>query len=158
VLLLVREAFVTESAPAFGLNVVTFGVDDLGRSVRFYEALGLKRKMRAAGDEIAFFDAGGVVLALFRWHTLAADAALRELPRPQPFRGTSLASMCRSDADVDARMEHALGIGARLLKISHATPVGGYSGYFADPDGHPWEVVRAPGFSFTEDGRVMLLD
>jgi len=149
---------VSESTPAFGLNVVTLGVNDFDRSVRFYEALGLIRKMRATSDKIAFFDAGGVVLALFRWQMLAKDAALMALPRPQAFRGTTLARICRSDAEVDARMQHALSIGARLLKIAHATPFGGYSGYFADPDGHPWEVVRAPGFSFTDNGRVMLPD
>jgi len=53
---------------------------------------------------------------------------------------------------------HALSVGARLLKIPHKTFFGGYSGYFADPDGHPWEVVRAPGFSFTADGRMTLPD
>jgi uncharacterized protein len=148
----------SENIPVFALNVVTLGVNDFARSVGFYEALGLKRKMRATGDEIAFFDAGGVVLALFRWHLLARDAALSELPRPQAFRGTTLARMCRSDAEVDARMQHALSIGARLLKVAHRSPFGGYSGYFADPDGHPWEVVRAPGFSFTDDGRVTLPD
>ena len=147
-----------ESAPALGLNVVTLGVNDFDRSVRFYEALGLTRKMRATGDEIAFFDAGGMVLALFRWHMLAEDALIRDLPRPQAFRGTTLARMCRSDAEVDALMEHALSIGARLLKPAQHTSFGGYSGYFADPDGHAWEVVRAPGFSFTDDGRVILPD
>src|SRR5712691_11708598 len=127
-------------------------------SVRFYEALGLPRKLRATGDEIAFFDAGGVVLALFRRHMLAEDAALPEAPRPQAFRGTTLARMCRSDAEVDAVMAHALSIGARLLKAAQHTSFGGYSGYFADPDGHAWEAVRAPGFSLTADGRVTLPD
>jgi uncharacterized protein len=145
-----------QEAPAFALNVVTLGVIDFAKSVRFYEALGLTRKLRATGDEIAFFDAGGIVLALFRWHMLAEDATLRDAPRPQAFRGTTLARMCRSDAEVDALMAHALSVGASLLKPAHRTSFGGYSGYFADPDGHPWEAVRAPGFSFTDDGRVML--
>jgi len=149
---------VREGLPAFDLNVVTLGVNDFDRSVRFYEALGLTRKMRSTGDEIAFFDAGGVVLALFRWTMLAEDAVMRELPRPQAFRGTTLSRICRSDAEVDARMAHALSIGARLLKIPHKRFFGGYSGYFADLDGHPWEVVRAPGFSFTDDGRMTLPD
>jgi uncharacterized protein len=149
---------VTENKPSFALNAVTLGVTDFARSVRFYEALGLTRKMRATGDEIAFFDAGGLVLALFRWNMLAEDAALPDEPRPQAFRGTTLARMCRSDAEVDAVMALALSIGARLLKPAHHTSFGGYSGYFADPDGHPWEAVRAPGFSFAEDGRVILPD
>jgi catechol 2,3-dioxygenase-like lactoylglutathione lyase family enzyme len=148
----------TESNVSFALNAVTLGVTDFARSVRFYEELGLPRKMRATGDEIAFFDAGGIVLSLFRWNMLAEDATLPDLPRPQGFRGTTLARMCRTDAEVDAVMAHALSIGARLLKPAHHTAFGGYSGYFADPDGHPWEAVRAPGFSFTDDGRVVLPD
>jgi catechol 2,3-dioxygenase-like lactoylglutathione lyase family enzyme len=143
---------------SFALNAVTLGVTDFARSVRFYEELGLPRKMHATGDEIAFFDAGGIVLSLFRWNMLAEDATLPDLPRPHGFRGTTLARMCRTDAEVDALMAHALSIGARLLKPAHHTPFGGYSGYFADPDGHPWEAVRAPGFSFTDDGRVVLPD
>jgi catechol 2,3-dioxygenase-like lactoylglutathione lyase family enzyme len=148
----------TESNVSFALNAVTLGVTDFARSVRFYEELGLPRKMRATGDAIAFFDAGGIVLSLVRWNMLAEDATLPDLPRPQGFRGTTLARMCRTDAEVDAVMAHALSIGAGLLKPAHHTSFGGYSGYFADPDGHPWEAVRAPGFSFTDDGRVVLPD
>ena len=64
----------TKHIPPLALNVVTLGVTDFARSVRFYEALGLTRKLRSTGDELAFFDAGGVVLALFRSHMLAEDA------------------------------------------------------------------------------------
>jgi uncharacterized protein len=80
------------------------------------------------------------------------------MPRPQAFRGMTLARMCRSDAQVGAVLAHALSIGAQLLKPAHHASFGGYSGYFADPDGHPWEVVRAPGFAFTGDDRVLLPD
>lgn len=65
--------------------------------------------------------------------------------------------MCRSDAEVDTILAHALRVGGRLLKPAHRTSFGGYSGVFADPDGHPWEIVRAPGFSSRADG-VMLPD
>src|SRR5262249_39006994 len=105
----------------FALNVVTLGVTDFARSVAFYEALGLARKMRATGDDIAFFDAGAVVLGLFRWDMLAADAELPASPRPQAFRGTTLARMCRTDEEVDALMARAEAIGARILKPAHAT-------------------------------------
>jgi len=142
----------------FAINVVTLGVTDFANSVRFYEALGLARKLRATGDEIAFFDAGGVVLAIYRWHRLAEDAALPPVAPPQDFRGMTLARMCRSEAEVDALMTHALSIGATLLRPAHRTSFGGYSGYFADPDGHPWEAVQAPGFFFHDDGRVTLPD
>ena len=66
--------------------------------------------------------------------------------------------MCRTDAEVDALMTKALAAGATLLKHAQKTAFGGYSGYFADPDGHAWEAVRAPGFEFTADGRVTLPD
>ena len=140
------------------LNVVTIGVTDFARSVRFYSDLGFERRMKATGDEIAFFDAGGLILSLFRWDMLAEDAQIPAQPRPQAFRGITLAQMCRTDAEVDAAMAKALAAGATLLKAAQKTSFGGYSGYFADPNGHIWEAVRAPGFAFTADGRVMLPD
>jgi len=79
-------------------------------------------------------------------------------PRPQAFRGITLAQMCRTDKEVDAVMTKALVAGATLLKHAQTTSFGGYSGYFADPDGHAWEAVRAPGFEFTADNRVILPD
>ena len=140
------------------LNVVTIGVTDFARSVRFYSDLGFERRMKATGDEIAFFDAGGLILSLFRWNMLAEDARIPAQPRPPAFRGITLAQMCRTDAEVDAAMAKALAAGATLLKAAHKTSFGGYSGYFADPDGHAWEAVRAPGFTFATDGRVTLPD
>jgi catechol 2,3-dioxygenase-like lactoylglutathione lyase family enzyme len=144
--------------PPYLLNAVTLGVGDLARSVRFYEELGLTRKFRAAGDEIAFFDAGGVVLALYPWDLLADDATVPNSPKPPAFRGMTLSRMCGSDQEVDAVLTHALSIGAKLLKPAANTFYGGYSGYFADPDGHAWEVVRAPGFTFLPDGRAVAPD
>lgn len=140
------------------LNVVTLGVIDFAQSVAFYQALGFERRFKATGDAIAFFDAGGIVLSLFRWDMLAEDAQVPTMPRPEAFRGTTLAQMCRSDAEVDALIAKALAAGAKLIKAAHETSFGGYSGYFADPNGHVWEAVRAPGFEFTDDGRVTLPD
>jgi catechol 2,3-dioxygenase-like lactoylglutathione lyase family enzyme len=140
------------------LTVVTLGVRDFTKSVRFYEALGFVRKMRKTGDEVAFFDAGGVVLALYRWKDLAADAKLAAEPEPVAFRGTTLAWNRASPAEVDEGLERALKAGAMLLKPAEKTAYGGYAAYFADPDGHAWEVVQAPGMSFTEDGRLVLPD
>ena len=140
------------------LNVVTIGVTDFARSVKFYSDLGFERRMKATGDEIAFFDAGGLIIGLFRWDMLAEDAQIPVEPRPQAFRGITLAQMCRTDAEVDALMSQALAAGATLLKAAHNTFFGGYSGYFADPDGHAWEAVRAPGFTFAADGHVTLPD
>jgi predicted lactoylglutathione lyase len=144
------------AAHPFPLTVVTLGVADVARSAAFYAALGLTRKMQATGNEVAFFDAGGVVLALYPWHLLAEDAATPDTPRPATFRGMTLARNCKTDDEVDAVMAHALKIGATLLRPASATDYGGYRGYFADPDGHPWEAVRAPGMGFTDDGRLVL--
>jgi uncharacterized protein len=138
------------------LNAVTLGVTDFARSVRFYEDLGFPRRVRSTGDDIAFFDAGGMVLSLFRWDMLADDAQLAAEPRPQAFRGLTLAQLCRTDAEVNALMSKALAAGATLLKHAQKTSYGGYSGYFADPNGHVWEAVRAPGFKFRRNGRVKL--
>jgi predicted lactoylglutathione lyase len=145
-------------APRFGLSVVTLGVSDVARSARFYEALGLTRKMKETGDQIAFFDAGNAIVALFRWDDLAADAMLPALPRPQAFRGVTLACNCRSEAEVDDMLAHALSVGATLLKPAQKTDYGGYCGYFADPDGHPWEAVIAPGLVPDASGRILLPD
>lgn len=138
------------------LSAVTLGVIDFARSVRFYEDLGFERRFRATGDEIAFFDAGGMVLSLFRWDMLAEDAEVSAEPQPQAFRGVTLAQMFRTDAEVDAAMSKALAAGATLLKHARETSFGGYSGYFGDPNGHVWEAVRAPNFEFTADGGVSL--
>jgi catechol 2,3-dioxygenase-like lactoylglutathione lyase family enzyme len=140
------------------LNSVTLGVADFARSVRFYQDIGFERRFKATGDDIAFFDAGGLVLGLFRWDALAEDAKLPAEPRPQAFRGATFAQLCRTDAEVDALMTRALAAGAALLKPAAETEYGGYSGYFADPDGHAWEAVRAPGFTFDAAGGVILPD
>ena len=138
------------------LHVVTLGVSDFARSIRFYQDLGFERRAKETGDAIAFFDAGGMIVSLFPWDMLADDAHIPAAPQPQAFRGITLARMCRTDKDVDALMSKALCAGATLLKHARKTTYGGYSGYFADPDGHAWEAVRAPGFKFTAAGRVVL--
>jgi len=140
------------------LTVVTLGVADIRASLRFYLAMGLSRKVNSTGEAVVFFDAGVVVLALYPWKQLAEDACQIEHPRPVGFRGSTLAWNCGSNEEVDAALARAVSAGARLLKPPHSTDWGGYSGYFADPDGHPWEVVHAPIFALTADGRLTLPD
>jgi catechol 2,3-dioxygenase-like lactoylglutathione lyase family enzyme len=146
------------SAPVPRLTVITLGVSDIRVSIAFYEALGFVRRLHATGEVVAFFDTGGAVLALFAWNRLAQDVTLPESPRPKAFRGMTLAWNCRTTEEVDAVLDFAISKGASLLKLAHETDYGGYSGYFADPDGHPWEVVVAPGIEVGEDRRVHLPD
>ena len=145
-------------APVARLTMITLGVSNMRASIAFYEALGFTRKIRATGEAVAFFDTGGTALGLFPWDQLAQDATLADNPRPQAFRGTTLAWNCRSTEEVDQVLDFAISKGASLLKPAHKTDYGGYSGYFADPDNHPWEVVVAPGIEVGDDRRVHLAD
>jgi uncharacterized protein len=140
------------------LTVITLGVNDMRASIGFYEALGFSRKLRATGENVAFFETGGSVLALFPWDQLAQDVSFPESSRPQSFRGMTLAWNCQARDEVDAVIGFAVSKGASLLKAAQETDYGGYSGYFADPDGHAWEVVVAPGIEVGEDRRVHLPD
>jgi catechol 2,3-dioxygenase-like lactoylglutathione lyase family enzyme len=145
-------------APVARFTVVTLGVSDMRAGIAFYEALGFVRKYRATGEAVAFFDTGGTVIGLFPWDLLAQDVTLPENPRPRAFRGVTLAWNCRSNEEVDQVIDFAISKGASLLKVAHETDYGGYSGYFADPDGHPWEVVVAPNIEVGADRRVHLPD
>jgi uncharacterized protein len=144
--------------PPARITLVTLGVADLARSVRFYETLGFVRKVNATGDEVAFMDAGNVVLSLWWWDRAADDAALPVDPRPLGFRGSTLAWNCASTAEVDEVIKTAMNAGGLLLKPALKTEWGGYAGHFADPDGHAWEVAHIPGFPFGDDGRLVLPD
>lgn len=140
------------------LTAVTLGVNDIRRSIAFYEALGFARKAKETGEAIAFFDTGASLLALFPWDQLADDAKLPAQPRPQAFHGTTMGWNCRSQEEVDEVLALAVSCGATLIKPAHETFYGGYSGYFADPDGHAWDVVTAPGIEVGDDRRVHMAD
>jgi predicted lactoylglutathione lyase len=145
-------------APVARFTMVTLGVSNMRASIAFYEALGFTRKFRATGEAVAFFETGGTAIGLFPWDLLAQDVTLPDNPRPQAFRGVTLAWNCRTTEEVDAVLDFAVAQGASLLKPAHKTEYGGYSGYFADPDNHPWEVVVAPNIEVGEDRRVHLPD
>jgi catechol 2,3-dioxygenase-like lactoylglutathione lyase family enzyme len=135
------------------LSFVTLGVADVGRSRAFYEALGF-RASSASQEGVAFFDAGGVVLSLFGREALAEDAGV-EL-RPAGFASVALAHNVNSEADVEHVLREAVAAGATLLKPGQKAFWGGYSGYFADPDGHLWEVAYNPFMPLDAEGRVQL--
>ncbi len=102
------------AAPVPRLTVIALGVGNMSRSIAFYEALGFVRRFRATGEAVAFFETGGPVLALFPWDQLARDATIPENPRPQGFRGMTLAWNCGSREEVDAVLDLAISKGASL--------------------------------------------
>jgi len=134
------------------VSVVTLGVADLGRSRRFYEAWGWTA--RHALDEVVFFQCNGLVVGLYGAADLTADQA-----RPGASLGTgaiALAQNYPSEAEVDRVFEAALAAGGTMLKRPQATEWGGYSGYVADPDGHPWELAVNPFWELEADGSVTI--
>lgn len=135
------------------LSLVTLGVTDLDRSRTFYEVgLGWKRSTNDEG--IVFYQVNGSVLALFPRSELAADARVPE--EGDGFRGFTLAYCARSREEVDAVLVDAERAGARILRPAADTFWGGYSGYFADPDGFAWEVAWNPAWTLTPEGDVLL--
>ncbi|HWL90532.1 MAG TPA: VOC family protein [Actinomycetota bacterium] len=136
------------------ISIVTLGVDDVARSKAFYEALGWE-VAGAVGDEICWFKTADSYLGLFDRESLARDAGLRSEPTAE-FGGITLAVNVESEAAVDAAFQTAEGAGARILKPAEHSDWGGYSGYFADPDGHPWEVAYNPSFPIGDDGRITI--
>ena len=136
------------------LGIVTLGVADLPRSVAFYAALGWER-CTSSSEAIAWFRTADSHIGLFPWHELADDARLPAEPRAR-FGGITLAINVESPEEVGEALEAAVAAGATLLKPAIATDWGGTSGYFADPDGHPWEVAHNPFFPIDEDGRVRI--
>lgn len=135
------------------LSIVTLGVEDLQRSREFYERLGWKRSMSKA-EGIVFFQAGGMALALYPRDELAKDANVSA--QGDGFRGISLAYNARNRAEVDTVLNVAEAAGARILKPAQEAFWGGYSGYFCDPDGFPWEVAWNPFFPIAEDGSIRI--
>jgi predicted lactoylglutathione lyase len=136
------------------VSAITLGVEDVGRARRFYEALGWTPGF--VSPEVVFFQLGGMVLALFGAADLAADANLPGCS-PGPSTGAcSIAYNVRSREEADAALAQAAAAGGTILKPAHDTFWGGYSGYFADPDGHLWEVAWNPGWTLSADGSIHL--
>lgn len=125
------------------ISFITLGVRDLARASRFY-AETLELPQRQTPPEVAFFEMGRTWLALYPRHLLAADAGVAD--DGAGFAGFSLAHNVRSPEEVDRLLERAAGGGGRLVKAGVKTDWGGYSGYFADPDGYLWEVAWNPHF------------
>jgi predicted lactoylglutathione lyase len=135
------------------MNIVTLGVGDLNRSREFYERLGWQRSLTDS-EGIAFFQMSGIVLALYPRNELAQDA--NTIADGQGFSGFSLAYNARTREEVDSILAEVQTAGAKIMKPAQEAFWGGYSGYFADPDGFLWEVAWNPFFPIAEDGSIRL--
>jgi len=136
------------------LNIVTLGVKDLKRSLRFYEdGLGWKPSS-ASNENIAFFQMGGVVISLYPREKLAEDGKTNS--GGNGFSGITLAYNAKGEAEVDEVLKTVEDLGATIVKKGEKVFWGGYSGYFADFDEHLWEVAWNPFFEFDESDNLVL--
>ncbi len=135
------------------LSLVTLGVGDLERAVEFYAALGWEVANDVEAQDVAFFQSGGAVVALWHRDELANDSCVED---PGGWGGITLAHNVGSPAEVDAVLAEAEAAGAAIGRPGAETVWGGYSGIFIDPDGHPWEVAHNPHWKILEDGSVQI--
>ena len=135
------------------LSVITLGVHDIARARKFYEE-GLGWHRDAGEDDVAFYQTGSFVTALYEWPKLAVDAGVPS--ESSGFRGVALGYCTRSQSEVDDLLARAEASGARILVKARNTFWGGYDGYFADPDGHIWEIAWNPGWYLSTDGETRL--
>src|ERR1700749_1116952 len=134
------------------VSLITLGVDDVAAARRFYEALGWQRK---EVEEPVFVQAGASAVVLWGREKLADDAGV-EAARAGGFGGVALAQNVRSREEVDAIVATAEAAGATITKPAAETFYGGYAAYFADLDGHMWEIAHNPGFTLKDDGSLVL--
>jgi uncharacterized protein len=136
------------------MSLITLGVFDLDRARKFYEALGWSTGAKES-DDVAFFQAGGMIVALWDRGKLAEDSVVTD---NGGWGGITLAYNTRSTDEVDQVIEEARKAGATIGREPAETFWGGYSAIFIDPDGHPWEVAHNPRWTITEDGATVLPD
>ncbi|SRR6266568_607569 len=134
------------------VSLITLGVADLGRARAFYQAMGWQPTAEV-DDDVVFFQAGGMVIALWGRAKLAEDSAVRD---NGGWGGMTLAYNVGSAGEVDAVIGEARAAGAVIGREPAATSWGGYSAVFIDPDGHPWEVAHNPGWTVNADGSITI--
>ena len=132
-------------------SLITLGVRDVAASTRFYQALGFELSPASVEGEVSFFRTAGARLALWGQEDLAVDAQA-ERRAADGFRGVSLAINVEAAAAVDDALRVAAAVGASIPRPAQATEWGGYNGYFADPDGHLWEIAHNPFWPLGPDG------
>ncbi|MGC4755904.1 VOC family protein [Micromonospora trifolii] len=136
------------------ISLITLGVSDLARAKAFYEHLGWRGQ---EVEETVFIQAGGLAVVLWGRDKLADDAGIAD-PGTDGFGGVTLAQNVRSREEVDEVIATATKAGATVTKPARETFYGGYAGYFADPDGHLWEIAWNPGFTLADDGSLTVPD
>jgi uncharacterized protein len=137
------------------VSLITLGVEDLARSKAFYGALGWTGQ---EVEETVFFQAGGLAVVLWGWDKLADDAGVGPRAEGGGFGGMALAQNVQSPGEVDEIIAAAEKAGGTITRPPQTTSYGGYAGYFADPDGHLWEIAHNPGFTLADDGSLTLPD
>jgi catechol 2,3-dioxygenase-like lactoylglutathione lyase family enzyme len=143
------------SVPAV-ISLVTLGVRDVAASTRFYQDLGFELSSSSVPGEVSFFRTAGGLLGLYGADDLRRDALAETAVEPGAFRGVTLAVNVASAGEVDSSLATAERSGARIAKAAQATEWGGYHGYFADADGHLWEIAHNPFWPIGADGRPQL--
>jgi len=136
------------------LHLITLGVRDFEKSKKFYADILDWKSSNAGSDDAAFFQAGGVVLAIYQREKLAEDAMTS--PEGSGFSGITLAYNARSESEVDEIIHDLKSKGVKIMKEPQKVFWGGYSSYFADPDDYCWEVAYNPFFPFDENGNLKL--
>jgi uncharacterized protein len=134
------------------VSLITLGVADLPRARAFYEALGWTTGAQPA-DDVVFFQAGGMIVALWGRHQLAEDSVVEDTGG---WGGITPAHNVRSPEEVDAVLVEVERAGGTIARPGAPTFWGGYSGVFHDPDGHAWEVAHNPSWTLADDGSVTL--
>lgn len=138
------------------ISIVTLGVQDMERARAFYQKMGFAPSS-ASNESVTFFHSAGTVLGLYGREALAEDAQV-DPGVAADFSGVALAHNCRKESDVDLVLQQAEAAGATILKPAQKVFWGGYSGYFADPDGHLWEIAHNPFFEFDDQDQLILPD
>ena len=153
-----------EPAPASdrfpaAVSLVTLGVRDVAAATAFYAALGFPLSSASVPGEVSFFHNAGSILALWGRDSLVADAGVADGSERHVGTGCGAASLAvnvASRADVDEALAAAQAAGARITRAAAATDWGGCNGYFADPDGHLWEVAHNPHWPLLDNGLPQL--
>lgn len=136
------------------VTLVSVGVVDLPRALAFYrDGLGWRPSSASVEGDVAFFQLGGLAVALWSRASLAADAGLADAGG---WGGLALVHYVGSEAEVDAVIGAWVAAGGTVTRPAAHADWGGYAGYVADPDGHPWEIAWNPTFDLAEDGTISL--